>query len=148
MSKILREVKIDAPVEKVFDLLQDPHHLPELWSDLIEVNKVKPTGLGSFDYGWVYRLNDLQIDGKTKVMECLTNRRLTTQITKGLQGITIWDLQDDGEETLLVFEMHYEIPHSLLKGHSQQTLIEKIERDVEAMLENLKQKAETELVHA
>jgi len=148
MSKISLEVQIDAPVEKVFELLQDPIRLPEFWPNLIEVNKVRPSSLGGFDYSWVYRLNDLQIEGRTRVMEFLTNRRLVTQMTKGLQGLTTWDLQDDGEETLLVFEMHYEIPHSLLKGRPEQTFIEKSERDVEAMLENLKQKAEAELVHA
>jgi len=148
MSKISREIHIKAPVEKVFDLLYDPNNLPEIWPNLIDVNKVKESNLGGFDYGWVYKMSDLQIEGKTKVMEFLTNRRLVTKSTKGLQGTTTWDLHSDGEETHLVFEMQYEIPPSLLKGRSEQTLIENSEHDVEAMLENLKQKAEVELVHA
>lgn len=148
MSKIAREVRINAPVEKVFDLIRDPRHLRELWPNLMEVNKVRESNLGGFDYGWVYRMSDLQIEGKTRVMEYLIHRRLVTQTTKGLQGMTTWNLHDDGEEADLTFEMHYEIPPSLLKGHSEQVLIEKGEKDVEAMLENLKQKAEVELVHA
>ena len=30
MTKVMRDVQIKAPVEKVFDLLYDPKNLPEL----------------------------------------------------------------------------------------------------------------------
>ncbi len=148
MSKITREVHIEAPVEKVFDLLYDPNNLPEIWPSLIEVHKVKESNIGGYDYDWICKMADLQIEGKTQMMECLTNRRIATKGTKGLQSMMAWDLHDDGEATHLVFEMQYEIPRSLLKRRSEQALFQENERDIEAMLENLKRKAEAELVHA
>lgn len=81
-------------------------------------------------------------------MEFLTNRRIVMKGTKGLQSMMTWDFHDDGEETHLVFEMQYEIPPSLMKGHSEETLLQESERDVEAMLENLERRAEAELIHA
>lgn len=148
MSTISREIHINAPVEKVFDLLYDPNNLPEIWPNLIEVNKVKESNLGGFDYGWIYQMSDLKLEGKTKVMEFLTNRRIATTSNKGLKSMTTWDFHNDGEETHLVFEMQYEIPPSLLKGHSEEDLLKTAEHDVESMLENIKTKAEAELVHA
>jgi carbon monoxide dehydrogenase subunit G len=148
MSRISREIHIKAPVERVFGLLFDPKNLPELWPNLTEVNKVKESDLGGFDYGWVYQMADLKLEGKTKIIEYQTNRKMATKIAKGLQGTMTWDLHDDGEETDLLFEMQYEIPHSLLNGHSEENLVKAAEHDVEAMLQNLSRKAETEMVHA
>ena len=103
MSKISREIQIEAPAERVFDLLYDPNHLPELWPNVIEVHKVKESNLGGFDYSMVYKVSDLEIEGKATVMEFLTNRRIVIKESKGLQGMTTWDMHEDDEETNMLF---------------------------------------------
>jgi uncharacterized membrane protein len=149
MAKILREVDIKAPVKKVFELIYDPNKLPEIWPNLIEIKNVKESNLGGYDYSWAYNMLGLRLDGQTRVMEFLTNRRLVTKSTKGIENMVTWSFQEDGaEESHLTFEMDYEIPASLLNRHPEQLILENNGHEVDAMLKNLKTTAELELVHA
>jgi uncharacterized membrane protein len=149
MAKILREVDIKAPVKQVFELISDPNKLPQIWPNLIEVNNVKNSNLGGYDYSWAYNMLGLRLEGQTRVMEFLTNRRLVTKSTKGIESMITWNFQDDGaEESHLTFEMDYEIPASLRNRHPEQLILENNAHEVESMLRNLKTTAELELVHA
>ena len=40
MKTIMRDIRIDAPVDRVFDFLVDPRHLPEFWPNVVEVERV------------------------------------------------------------------------------------------------------------
>lgn len=149
MTKILRELEIKAPVQKVFDMICDPKKLPEIWPNVIEIKNVKELNLGGYNYSWAYTMLGLQLEGKTQVMGFLANRRLVTKSTKGIESIVTWSFQEDGEEeSHLTFEMEYEIPASLLNRHPEQLILENNGHEVDAMLRNLKTTAELELVHA
>ncbi len=149
MTKILRELEIKAPVQKVFDMICDPKKLPEIWPNVIEIKNVKESNLGGYNYSWAYTMLGLQLEGKTQVMGFLANRRLVTKSTKGIESIVTWSFQEDGEEeSHLTFEMEYEIPASLLNRHPEQLILENNGHEVDAMLRNLKTTAELELVHA
>ncbi|HEX2698180.1 MAG TPA: SRPBCC family protein [Anaerolineales bacterium] len=149
MTKITRDVHIKAPVEKVFDLIYDPNNLPEIWSSMLEIKNVKESNLGGYDYTWAYKMSGMHFEGKSQVMEFLTNRRLVMKSSKGIDGMTTWDFQRDGdEETHLLFEMEYEVPASLLNRHVEKAVIEENEHEIEAMLQNVKSKAELEVTYA
>jgi uncharacterized membrane protein len=148
MATISREVQIKAPVSKVFDLVYDPNKLPEIWPNLIEIKNVKESTLGGYDYNWAYNMLGLRLEGKTRVMEFLTNRRLVTKSDRGIEDMITWNFQDDGEESHLTFEIDYEIPASLLSRHPEQLILENNGHEIDAMLRNLKTMAELELVHA
>lgn len=149
MAKISREVQIKAPVNKVFDLIYDPNKLPEIWPNLIEIKNVKESHLGGYDYSWAYNMSGLRLEGKTQVVEFLTNRRLVTKSTKGIDSTVTWDFHGDGdEESHLTFEMEYEIPASLRNRHPEQLILENNGHEIDAMLRNLKTIAELELVYA
>jgi uncharacterized membrane protein len=148
MTKITRDIHIKAPVEKVFDLISDPHHLTEIWPNFIEVRDVKPSNLGGYDYSWAYKMSGVRIDGKSQIIEFLTNRRIVMKAVKGFENMLTFDLQSDGEESHLLLEMDYEIPAALLEGRSEQMIVEENEHEVAAMLENIKSKVELELAQA
>lgn len=149
MAKISREVHIKTPVTTVFNLIYDPNNLPEIWPNLIEIKNVKESPLGGYDYNWAYNMLGLRFEGRTQVIEFLTDRRMVTKSTKGIESTVTWDFQDDGEEeSHLTFEMDYEIPVSLLNRHPEQLILENNGHEVDAMLRNLKTLAELELVHA
>ncbi len=148
MAKISRELQIKAPVRKVFEMVYDPNKLPEIWPNLIEIKNVKESNLGGYDYSWAYNMLGLRLEGKTQVIEFLTNRRLVTKSTKGIEDTVTWNFKGDGEESHLTFEMDYQIPASLLSRHPEQLILENNGHEVDAMLKNLKTTAELELVHA
>jgi uncharacterized membrane protein len=149
MTKVMRDVQIKAPVEKVFDLLQDPKNLPELWPNMLEVKNVKDSTLGGFDYTWVYRMSEMQFDVKSQIIEFLTNRRIVMKSEKEIESTIVWDFFGDGEEEMhLMVEMDYEVPATLLKDHAEDAIVEENEHDIETMLQNIKHTVESEIVHA
>lgn len=51
MPKFEREVEIDAPIEKVWEVLINPNHLPQWFPGVESVSNVQSTGEGgSFDW--------------------------------------------------------------------------------------------------
>lgn len=149
MTKVMRDVQIKAPVEKVFDLLYDPKNLPELWPNMLEVKNVKDSTLGGYDYTWVYRMSDMRFDVKSQIIEFLTNRRIVMKSEKEIESMIVWDFFGDGEEEMhLMIEMDYETPASLLKDHAEDTIAEENEHDIETTLQNIKNTVESEIVHA
>jgi len=62
MAKVVKSVTINVPVEKVFNYLEDPLNLPEIWPSLVEVIEVQrtPEGVGS-TYRWVYKLAGIRL---------------------------------------------------------------------------------------
>ncbi len=149
MSQIARELQIKAPANKVFELIQDPNKLPEIWPNWIEIKNIKETTIGGYDYSWAYNMLGERFEGRTQVMEYLTNRRLVTKCSKGIKSMLTWDIHEDGNERChLTFDMEYEIPSSLLSQHPEQLVLENNGHEVDAMLRNLKTMAELELVPA
>ncbi len=149
MAKLEREMPIKAPVKTVFDLVSDPNQLAEIWPSLIEVKNVKESNLGGSDYSWVYSMLGLRLEGRTRVIEYLTNRRLATQSSRGLESLVTWNFVEDGEEeSHLTFEMEYEIPASLRSRHPEQVILENNGHEIDVMLRNLRTQAELELVRA
>jgi hypothetical protein len=41
MAKLDRSITINAPVEKVFDLVSDPNNMLEIWPNLVEVKDIQ-----------------------------------------------------------------------------------------------------------
>ena len=146
--KIMRDVHIKAPVEKVFDLLYDPNNLPELWPNMLEVKDVKESTLGGYDYSWVYKMSDMQLEVESQVIEFLTNRRLVMKSEKEIESMIVWDFYRDGDEEMhLIIEVDYELPASLLNDHAENIIVDENEYEIEMMLENIKTTVESELVH-
>ena len=54
MKTIVRDIRVDAPVERVFDFLLDPNNLPEIWPNIVEVKGVKKSKDNEgFNFNWV-----------------------------------------------------------------------------------------------
>ncbi len=92
MPKFEREVEINAPVEKVWQVITDPNHWPEWFPGVDSVSTATPVSAGgTFDY---------TTDGKTghgKIvkMEPLKRLEITTQIGDD-QDAHVFELQSSG----------------------------------------------------
>ena len=139
MATIRRSISIHAPVDRVFDYVADPTHLPEVWPSLVEVRNVEdhPTGK-SFD--WDYKLLGMRIHGHSDPVELIKNERQVTRAVRGIPNTFRWLYTSHGDETELALEVDYESP---LPGHVGERVIGRInEREAETLLSNLKHKLE------
>lgn len=145
MTKIMRDVHIKAPVEKVFDFLADPANLPELVPDFLKIENPRASVLGGHDYDWVYKTSDTQLAGTLEVIEFLTNRQIVTKSTKDIEGVFTWNFDSPSDDdTHLTLEIEYEAPASLLNEHDEKAIAE----ELDALLKNVKSEIESEVAYS
>lgn len=149
MQTITRDVKVHAPLERVFSFLVDPHNLSEIWPSIVDVKSVKKVkNRDGFKFNWNYKMSDVEFEGKCETIEYIPNERIAIKSTKGLDSTITWTLKPVGQETQVNLKFEYQIPASVLKQMDEQTVIEENEREMDAMLENLKNRLELEPAHA
>ncbi|HEY5950530.1 MAG TPA: SRPBCC family protein [Kofleriaceae bacterium] len=140
MGTIRRSISIHAPVERVFEYLADPTHLPEIWPSLVDVRNVESHPEGkSFD--WDYKLLGLRIKGHSDPVELVPNEKLVTRSVKGIPNTFRWLSTGSGSETEVVLEVDYTSP---LPGRLAEKVVDKTNaREAKTLLANLKQKMES-----
>jgi len=149
MKTIVRDIRVDTPVERVFDFLVDPNNLPEIWPNIIEVKNVKKSkdNLG-FNFSWAYKMSGLPFEGKCETIEYTPYERLVFKSNKGIDSTITWRFQPSGRETHVMFRFEYQIPSSLLKRIKEDIVVQENEHEVDALLQNLKSRLELQPVYA
>jgi len=146
---IIREIRVNTPVERVFDFLVDPHKLPEIWPNIVEVTNVKKSKTNEgFNFNWDYKMSGAQFEGKCETIEHTPYERIVIKSNKGLDSTITWRFRPAGRETHVTLEFQYQIPASLLKRLKDEIVIQENEHEVDAMLQNLKSRLELEPVYA
>lgn len=146
---IVRDIRVDTPVETVFNFLGDPNNLPEVWANIIEVKNVKKSKDNpGFNFNWTYKMSGLPFEGKCETIEYMPYDRLAFKTNKGLDSTITWRFQPIGRETNVTLRFEYQIPSSLLKRIKEDVVIQENEHEVEALLQNLKSRLELQPVYA
>ena len=74
MAKLEKTITIKAPVEKVFNYIDDSTNLPEIWPSLVEVTDVQPLPNGGHTIRWVYKMAGMRFKGTSEITSTfLTN---------------------------------------------------------------------------
>jgi uncharacterized membrane protein len=146
---IVRDIRVDAPVERVFDFLVDPNYLPEIWPNIIEVKNIKKSKNNEgFNFSWAYKMSGLLFEGKCETIEYTRYDRFVVKSNKGLDSTITWRFQPSGQQTHVTLRFEYQIPSSLLKRINEEVVIRENEHEVDAMLQNLKSRLELQPVYA
>ena len=146
---IVRDIRVDTPVETVFNFLGDPNNLPEIWPNIIEVKNVKKSKDNpGFNFNWTYKMSGLPFEGKCETIEYMPYDRLAFKTNKGLDSTITWRFQPSGQETHVTLKFEYQIPSSLLKRIQEDVVIQENEHEVAALLQNLKSRLELQPVYA
>ena len=149
MKTIIHDLRVDTSVDTVFDFLVDPHHLPEIWPNIIEVKTVKRSKNNEgFNFSWTYKMAGVQFESKCETIEYVPYERLVIKSSKELDSTITWRFQPAGQQTQVSLRFEYQIPASLLKQIKEEVVIQENEHEVEAMLQNLKSRLELQPVYA
>ncbi len=149
MIKIRKNVTINAPVDKVFSFMNDPHNLPEVWPSMVEVKNVKQNADGGYNFEWVYKMAGVHFDGASETIEFIKDRRIVTRSTKGIESKFTWDYEARGNSTILNVETEYKIPIPLIGKLAEAIILRENEREADILLANLKTRMEIPtLIHA
>jgi carbon monoxide dehydrogenase subunit G len=138
MVELKRHIEINAPVEKVFDFIEDPENHLEIWPSMQEVRNVKELPEGGRTYDWTYKLAGINFKGTTKTTEFVNNERIVTVDEEGIKNTLTWEFHPYGEGTTLDVRMEYEIPVPVLGKLAEKVVVKMNENEADALLSNLK----------
>lgn len=140
-----RSTHIDAPVEKVFAYVEDPHHffaaMAPMSGDRSHFTDVTttPEGVGS-TYEWSDRWFLFPIHGVTTRTECVPNERIVDHSSTGPTWTFTFEPDATGTTLTLAFEYSMKVP---LVGKAVDALAWNGDRDIDAMLASYKREIET-----
>jgi uncharacterized membrane protein len=142
MAKLEKTITIDASVEKVFAFMSEPTNLPEIWPSMVEVRNVEPLASGGYNFGWVYKMAGMQIEGASETTEYIPDQRTVTRSTKGIQSQFIWAFAAEGGGTRLTVSIEYTVPVPVLGKLAEAVIVKQNEQEAETLLANLKARME------
>lgn len=137
-----RSIHIEAPVEKVFDLVKDPRYVPKGVTMHFEITDVKlaDEGVGTY-YSWVSKTPVLRMEGFDVYTEFVPNQRITDRSSSSMVGDFTVSFEPEGSGTKVTMESHsrsfWRIPPlrelaDLVKGMTAEQYLPAVKAEMEA----------------
>ena len=142
MAKVEKTITINAPVEKVFDYIDQPTNLPEIWPSLMEIKDVQTLPDGGHTDRWVYKMAGMRFEGTTEGIEHVTNQRIVSKTKGGVKSTQTWVFQPEAGGTKVTFEVEYNIPIPVLGKLAEAIVVKMNDREGDSILANLKTRME------
>ena len=142
MAKLERTITIVAPVEKVFAFMGEPANLPEIWPSMVEVKDIVPSPVGGYNFGWVYKMAGMRIEGASENTQNIPNQLVVTRSKKGIESTFKWTYKPEAGGTRLTVEVEYTIPVPLLGKLAEAVIVKLNEHEADTLLANLKARME------
>ncbi|MBI2394717.1 MAG: SRPBCC family protein [Deltaproteobacteria bacterium] len=141
--KIRKSIRIDAPIDRVFEYLTHPQNLLEIWPSMVEVSNVTQKADGTHSYDWVYKMAHMKFHGHSETIELEKNARVVVRNDTGIPSTFIWTYAGENGGTKLTVEVEYALPIALLDKLAEPFISRLNDREAETLLENLKLRMET-----
>jgi hypothetical protein len=139
MHKIQRTLEIKAPVQRVYDFINQPANLPGIWPSVVSVSNIVASKGGAHDFDWTYKMAGALMNGHSKVEDAQSGKSVRVRSEGGIPATFNWTYAGlDGAGTRLTMSVEYTIPATAL-GKLSETLVTRLnERDIDMMLANMK----------
>jgi uncharacterized membrane protein len=138
MTKALKSITVNAPVEKVYEYISDPTNLPEIWPSLVEIKDVQRLPNGGTSTRWVYKMAGMRLEGTSEDIEYVANQRRVVKTKGGIDSTQTWMLQPEADGTRVTLEIEYTVPIPVLGKLAEAVIVKMNDREGDTMVENLK----------
>jgi carbon monoxide dehydrogenase subunit G len=144
MAHIQKRATIDAPIEKVFDFVDDPEKISTYAPNVERVVDVVRTEKRVGDsFRVIYRVLGVTFDEKFKVTGYERPNRLENSVKGGMTGTFNWNFEPQGKQTLVNVDVQYSLAGGPIGKAIDAVMLERTnEKTMEQMLQNI-QKALT-----
>jgi len=139
MTRIDKEITINAPLEKVYNFVIKPSNLPQIWPSLMLIKNEQLLPIGGYSAQWVYKMGGKLLEGTGEYTDIIPNQWFTIKTTGEVESaITCTFRSKDEGQTRVTFTVDYHIPPVLLAWLAGKIIIKINEREAELLLTNLK----------
>ncbi len=140
MTVIEKSIVIRAPIEQVFETLNDPQRVQQFAPDVSRVDAVQETAnhIGA-SFRAVYSVMGIDIPTTFTVIDYAKPHKLVARMEGGQTGTFSWQLEPRGDATHVTVRIDYQLKGGLLGRAVDALLVERMnEKNTGHMLENLK----------
>jgi uncharacterized membrane protein len=143
MARVETSIVIKAPVEKVFNYLDDPMSNPEWLPGMIDVKDVvqTPDKVGTH-FRWTYKMAGMRFEGETTTTEYVANKRIVTKSKGGISSTWTFTFDPHPEGAKLTVAVDYSIPIPVIGKLAESLVLKQNEREANLALTNVKEKVE------
>lgn len=139
MPKLMKAVTVRKPVHEVFEYLDEPTHLPEIWPSLYEVKAVQIAPVRRFE--WLYNMAGKRFAGKTETIEHIVDEKIVERAEGEIESTFVWKFHGENGTTKIDFEADYKLPVGL-DAKFEKFLLKRNELEADVLMENLKARLE------
>ena len=141
MSEIHKTATFDAPVEKVFDLVDNPDNIPRYIANVERVVNVKRTDQRIGDtFRVIYKVLGITFDEKFTVTGYEPNRKLVSNFDGGMKGTFTWTFEPQGTQTECGMDIEYQVGGGILGKAADALLLERTnEKNMDESLQKMRQ---------
>jgi uncharacterized protein YndB with AHSA1/START domain len=142
MAKLEKSIRINAPVERVFNYINGPSNLPEIWPSMVEAKDIQKLPNGGNRFRWTYKMAGMRFEGISEDTDVVPNQKVVSKTEGGLESTVTWEIQTEGESTNVSFQAEYIVPIPLLGKLAEAFIVRQNEHEAEVLLANLKARME------
>jgi carbon monoxide dehydrogenase subunit G len=144
MAHIQKRATIDAPIEKVFDFVDDPEKISTYAPNVERVVDIVRTEKRVGDsFRVIYKVLGVTFNEKFKVTAYERPNRVENSVEGGMTGTFNWNFEPQGKQTQVNVDVQYSLAGGPIGKAIDAVMLERTnEKTMEQMLENI-QKALT-----
>jgi carbon monoxide dehydrogenase subunit G len=99
---------VDAPLDRVWEVLSDPERYPEWWKGVRKATVLEPGEAGAVGVGTLYRLTwrsklPYTLEFDSRVTRCEPPHLLEGRATGELEGVGVWRLYEGAAGTAAIY---------------------------------------------
>jgi len=144
MLTVREHIDIDAPVEVVFDYMDEPRRQPEITPSLTSSDLLERLPNGGSHVRYTYKILGLSFSGEVRATDYVSKKRIVWSMDGDLSGTLRWYFQSlENERTRFTYAATYAIPGPSVFRPFLKSLVRRYnEREVHTILERLKTRLE------
>jgi len=142
LAKLEKSININAPAAKIFEYVNVPTNLPEIWPSMLEAKDVEPLPNGGNSFHWVYKMAGMRSKGTSANTVVVANERSVSETKGGIESRIVWMFEPEGGGTKVTFRGEYTVPVPLLGKLAESFIVRQNEHEAGVILANPKARME------
>lgn len=145
MAKVERSILIAAPVEAVFNYVEDPATTSEYWPSVTEVKRVERLPDGGARMTVAYKMAGVRFDIETVCTEYVPNQCTVYESEGAVSSTLTWTYESHDGGTRATIANAYTVQLPVLRKLGELFLTRVGENEAQAILGNVKAKMDAEV---
>jgi uncharacterized membrane protein len=142
MIEVSESILIDAPVEEVYDYMDDPHSHAEVTPSITDVRNVEELKNGGKRLEYTYTIGGIELDGELEETDHTENDRMLFEMQGELEGRIDLTYEREEGKTSMTYSAEYDVPTKVLEKLVEPFVRKYNERELRTTLKNVKTRIE------